>query len=61
MTCTVEVEAHEDLRDLSLRVSAPGREQVLTLDAHAGQTSRHEVALAHRACRSLVARIADPP
>jgi beta-galactosidase/beta-glucuronidase len=46
LACTVEVEAHEDSRGLSLRVNASGREQVLTLDSHAGQTSRHEVALA---------------
>ena len=42
---SVEVESHDDVRGLSLRVNASGREQVLTLDAHAGQTSRHEIAL----------------
>ncbi len=46
VACTVEVEAHENLRDLSLRVGTSGREQVLTFDARAGLTSRHEVALA---------------
>jgi len=46
VACTFAVEAHKDLRDLSIRAGTSGREQVLTLDARAGQTSRHEVVLA---------------
>ena len=46
VACTMEVEAHEDRRDLSLRFGISDREQVLTVDAHAEQTTRHEVSLA---------------
>ena len=45
LTCSVEIEAHQDLRELLLRVRAAGREQAQTLNAHAGNTSRHELAL----------------
>ena len=45
LACSVEIEAHQELRDLSLRVRAAGREQALTLGAHAGEARRHEVAL----------------
>ena len=46
--CTVEVAAHEDLRGLSLRVNATGREQVLPLDARrANLPPRSRPALDH--------------
>ncbi len=45
VTTAVEVEAHEERRDLMLRVSAAGREQVRVFDVLAGQRSRHEATL----------------
>jgi beta-galactosidase/beta-glucuronidase len=45
VTCIVEVEAGEDVRNLLLRIGVPGRVQTLNIETRAGQTSRHEVAL----------------
>jgi beta-glucuronidase len=45
VACTVEIEAHEDRSGLSLRINALGREQVFTFDAHAEQTSSHDLSL----------------
>ena len=45
VTSAVEVEAHEERRDLMLRLSVAGREQVRVFDVHAGQTSRHKANL----------------
>jgi beta-glucuronidase len=45
VTCVVEVEAGGESCNLLLRIRAAGREQTLTIETRAGQTSRHEVAL----------------